>query len=354
MTEYLARDVGQVDKLWRPFATNKAAELRERGRARMQAELDELGIELLPNVWDPTATLATSRWHEQRADGVEQLLTERLAGCGTKHAAIVTCRRRCAPKLAEVGCGAWKICKACRGKRQRRMFARTAEAMRAASEGWAARAGRAAWYMLTLTVRHSGNAAQDAETIRLGWSDFWDWFCEHHRRALLGKHPPHITAHEMTNGRDAQGHYHLHCAFLFPRAGGRRVNYGACHRAWKRITRRLGNPSCILDFRTAQTANGKGSKEHKPEAAAAYLAKHSVPSYVAKSDTGSDLSDENLAHWLASTYGRRVIHTSDGFWLRYSRVCPCCVEKLHMLVGHRGAILSTWEQWSAAPHADDG
>lgn len=345
MTEYTARDWAQVEARWRPFADKHAALLEARGKALAEAKGPELAAS--GQARGERRRQARNAWHQSRADSMRRTLQDRLADCETKLAAIRTCTHRCRPSFRKMGCGQWKTCQICQKKRQRRMFARTSEAMRAHSADWRNRRLRSTWYMLTLTVQHSGDVQRDADVMRRSWRKFWRWFTDHHRDLYPeGWLPPHITAHEMTDGDDGLGHYHLHACFLHPRNGKAKVDYTACHAAWRRITTELGQPSCVLKFTTGQTKKGKQTESHTPEAAAAYLAKHSVPTYAVKSETGATLADDRLADWLAATYSRRVVHTSRKFWIRYTQLCPCCRSRVHLLIGPAAAMTATWEAWS--------
>jgi len=162
---------------------------------------------------------------------------------------------------------------------------------------------------------------------------------------MKGHAPQRVRVAEMTDGADNLGHVHYHVPFLFPRG---RVDYKKCHRQWRKITAELGNPSCILDFKSGENRQGYSSPE-----VAAYVAKHSVPTYVCKGEEVDTLSDDRAADWLCVTHNKRTIAASPHFFLPFVAKCECCGDKLNAIVLPIATAVVAWQAMTGEVEAGD-
>jgi hypothetical protein len=189
-------------------------------------------------------------------------------------------------------CGATMVCESCsaaRWAKHRRKLARAlAGHLNARVEVWR-RAGRPAYReprlaLLTLTLRHSGDARADRALLSLAWHRWRAWY-----RDKYGENLPYAWAPEYTPGRDGKGHVHMHVTTVLPWR-----NFDELRDAWKRATGAQGE-------RIHVSVKTRGVRD-----AAKYLAK-----YATKGVKG--LNVPHAAAWLRAQHGMRACSTSKAF-----------------------------------------
>lgn len=234
-------------------------------------------------------TIGRREYAAQRAASLGRRLQPRLAKCG--HVVLsAVCGNGVVADFPR-GCRLWWLCGKCRARRSHAMTRRITESLeRAVAEGPA----RARLRLLTLTVRHSGNVDEDRRALARGWRAFYKSL---HR--WLGRHA-YVGVWEVTPGRDALGHAHLHVAIVWPRF----VAYGRVRRLWLRAC----PESRRINIQTAQ----KGA-----HGCAQYLAK-----YMSKGVDTAGFTDDLKARIVASFYNARLVLTSWRFW--GPKTCDCC------------------------------
>lgn len=258
-------------------------------------------------------------WHVRRSQALARPLRERVESCGQGAPLVIECR--CGRTKVATSCGMHWLCPSCRPKRYRRLRARLAKSVRARAE-----ANARAWhlrgrpkgqrrepYMVTLTVRHTGDLLADRRTIQRGWECLRKWF---HKR--IGAFDYALTW-EVTPGEDGLGHVHAHAVALLPF-----FPYKKATAEWLRAT---GSPGA--NFAAPKTKDGKRLTGSRAAARAAeYIAKYASKGVAID---GDGFTPELAANVLDSAWGRRLCSTSHGFWLP-KPPCECRVCKERWLV----------------------
>ena len=210
------------------------------------------------------------------------------AGCGDPTTSQTQCG--CGRRWVERRCRQKWSCDRCRKRWCRRQRARMWQAM-------GGRTDRA--YLVTPTVRHSGDPAADWAKLQEGWRVFRRWLARH-----LGASPDYVRLWEATGGDDNRGHVHAHLVVY-----ARRIDYAAAVAAWRRAMHDAG---AVIDFRVVKN----------PKQAVRYVSK-----YVSKGVDLASMSAETGGKLEAAAYGRRMVSTSRGFFAPYvstCRRCACC------------------------------
>jgi hypothetical protein len=218
------------------------------------------------------------------------------ASCGTVHA-------------VEVGCGLTQWCEHCATRRarrtRRRLLAGIARAEREARREWSrgprVRGTEPRTALLTLTVRASGDAVRDRETITQGWVRLRAWLA---RRGL--RRVPYVLAWEVTDGAGAGPHVHAHAAVVWPRVPLRELA-----QEWVRAT---GG---------AAEEQGLDLRPSSPAKAAGYAAK-----YATKGMDPRHVSRETWLGWVKASASRRSYTTSRGLTASIDDPPrpPCCSQ----------------------------
>ena len=228
---------------------------------------------------------AKAKFHDARARTGGYAV--RVAKCckhgrACNHCGLVVLRR----------CGATLVCESCSSARwgkARRKLSRALQAhLNSRVAAWRRR-GRPAYHeprlaLLTLTLRHSGDAAADRELLSLAWHRWRAWYREKYAENL-----PYAWAPEYTPGRDGLGHVHVHVTTVLPWR-----DFDELRAAWKRATGAQGE-------RIHVSVKTRGVRD-----AAKYLAK-----YATKGVKG--LNVKHAAAWMRAQYGKRACSTSRGF-----------------------------------------
>ncbi len=209
-----------------------------------------------------------------------------------------------------VGCGLGAWCEVCSHRRNKRTRRKLLEGIARAE-----REGRRAWArgprlrgseprssLLTLTIRTSGDAIADRETITLGWKRLRAWLAKRGLRGL-----PFVLAWEVTDGENGHGaHVHAHAAVVWPWVSVRELAA-----AWVRATD------------GAAEAQGLDLNPSSPAKAASYAAK-----YATKGCDASSVSRETWVAWVKASASRRSFTTSRGLTtdLNDPNRPPCCAQ----------------------------
>lgn len=206
-------------------------------------------------------------------------------GCGEPTQAQVQCG--CARRWVEKRCGQKWSCKRCKKRWTRRLRARM----------WQAMGGRTdRCYLVTPTVRHSGDPSADWDRLQRGWRVFRRWLARH-----LDGAPEYVRLWEATNGRDDLGHVHCHAVVY-----ATRIDYGQAREAWRRAMR---DPDAVIDFQVVKNA----------KQAVRYVSK-----YVSKGVDLACMSPKVAGKLQAAAYGRRMVSSSRSFFAPYVAKCSRC------------------------------
>lgn len=277
-----------IERTWRPFAEKKAAEYEAR----------------------------KTDWHSARAKSLRRKLSEHLESCGSG-AVILRCARAYTAMPSK--CGKDCLCERCASWRAKQLGKKAklavAVAYKQEVERWQREGKQRGKHprvlLVTLTVRHSGSLDEDVGRLKQGWATWRAWL---HKR--LGRSVPFMVTTECTLGTRRDGHVHMHVVMVAPY-----FDWSDAHAAWKRATDGYGQNFDVSD--TGAT----------PRRAAEYVTKRNLAQasqraaiYAAKRADIAGLSEEGevFGRWLASIYGRRRVHTSQGWWVDRVSVCPCC------------------------------
>jgi hypothetical protein len=228
---------------------------------------------------------AKAKFHDARARTAGYAV--RVAKCCAKgraceHCGLVILRR----------CGATMVCESCSshrwGKHRRKLARALAGHLGSRVQAWRRR-GRPAYEeprlaLLTLTLRHSGDAVADRELLSLAWHRWRAWYREKYGESL-----PYAWAPEYTPGRDDLGHVHMHVTTVLPWR-----DFDELRAAWRRATGAQGE-------RIHVSVKTRGVRD-----AARYLAK-----YATKGVKG--LNVRHAAAWLRAQYGKRSMSKSRNF-----------------------------------------
>jgi len=248
-------------------------------------------------------------WHDQRASTLTQTFAARRDGCGLLRHVRAWCARCGEMHTFPVGCGLGAWCETCAHRRQKRTRKKLLEGIARAE-----REGRFAWSrglrargteprsnLLTLTIRDSGDAVRDRETISQGWRRLRAWLAKRGLRRI-----PFVLAWEVTDGANGP-HVHAHAAVVWPYVPIREL--GA---AWVRATE------------GAAEAQGVDLRAMSPAKASDYAAK-----YATKGCDPQHVSRETWAAWVRASATRRSFTTSRGLTTREDlrNRPPCCAEQ---------------------------
>lgn len=249
---------------------------------------------------------------DRRYKAIGRRLATRIDQCGTR-GKMVACACPNSSRFRSFGCRQWWLCAECRKQRQPRLGRRIREGLAArfaeASEAWPdTYEGRPRLVLVTLTVRHSGDLAEDRAAIARGWRRFYQRL---HRRVGAWSY---AGVWEVTPSDG--GHVHAHVACVWPW-----MPWGEQQQTermpWN--VRQLWLDSCPESERISFVADRKDEKASTPASVANYLGK-----YIAKGcDTGW-FTPELRAEIAATMYGKRSVFTSVRFWEKFTPLCPCC------------------------------
>ena len=162
--------------------------------------------------------LPVPKWHADRAEAQRQRWS-RLAECGATQV-VSTCECGAhVPRAQTIHCDHWRLCVACRGRRKQRYQARfNAGRGRAlkrlahlANRSRPSREGRWSEKMLTLTVPHSGSAADDIVELRRAWPLLRARIARYLKRrgAKEWRAVPYWRSLEITDSDRGHAHYHV-------------------------------------------------------------------------------------------------------------------------------------------------
>jgi hypothetical protein len=361
-----ARSVAEGSTWWDDFESRVAVGLNEhrsqwaKRAQRKERELAAFGAWHPPLVWtwgeERERELAAGRWHpplawstyyqlkaaarysSARADALSQTRMARASTCGARH---MTLRCRCGPMETATDCGQPWLCDRCRrryyGRTRRRTVAAVSAHVAEAAATWAAGpripGTEPRLVMVTLSVRHSGQAGRDRERIVRGWKRLRTWI--HSRigrfpfvmlwevtdgalaRLSVGPdeedwHPP-MAATEAASGP----HVHCHILALWPY-----FDWAPMAAHWKEC---IGDPGARAPFVTTGVHGPDGKRVRGPDGKPVRLDAKVVAKYAAKYATkGVQLgvtSPETAAEVVSAWYGKRRITVSLGFWRKRE---PCC------------------------------
>lgn len=247
-------------------------------------------------------------WHECRASSLTEPFASRRDGCGQRRHVRAWCASCGEVHAFPVGCGLGQWCETCAHRRNKRTRRKLLEGIARAE-----REGRRAWSrgprlrgteprtsLLTLTVRTTGDATRDRETITQGWVRLRAWLAKQGLRRL-----PFVLAWEVTDGENGHGaHVHAHAAVVWPWVS---IPEGAA--AWVRATDGAAEPQ------------GFDLKPSSPSKASSYAAK-----YATKGCDPSSVSRETWVAWVKASATRRSFTTSRGLTteLNDPNRPPCC------------------------------
>lgn len=164
---------------------------------------------------------ALNDWHRARASSLATRF-ERVDRCGEL---ILMAQHRDGRTVpVESSCGDWRVCHRCRERRRYRLQRDGEEVARLARQKYRLQTGR--WYrgpegrwserMVTCTVPHSGDVAEDARVYREAWPLFVRRFRRHFRRQRgVRESIPWRRALEVAHGGEGP-HFHGHVWMLSP------------------------------------------------------------------------------------------------------------------------------------------
>jgi len=278
--------------------------------------------------WAAKAEDTGSRWHKSRSLALGVSIAERVDECG-KDAIKLFNPQTGETKDKPTECRQ-RLCSACTSKRAKRMAGRIARAFKAHDQ-LQRRRFRRRW-MITLTVRHSGQAWLDARRLQAGWELLRSAYYARQKRAVKRARGKSATVNnkgfdfvrvlELAGGKKRTGHAHLHVVAYLPRWN----DWEWWQSAWRtclatsdaKLCADLGVtiPDDALGAGNVDFANNKAAEEAK---LANYISK--LASYIGKA--GEDLlqlDTQAAGEFLGEFVGRRWITTSAGFWpLEYAR-----------------------------------
>lgn len=251
-------------------------------------------------------------WSERAARAVGETRVRyalaRAAAARRKYSRkLAKCERR--GQRVKCGCRGWRgvhlyacrqhlVCTTCQRARARRLGARIRAGLEGAVSG--APYGHRL-VLLTLTLRHSGDIAEDRAALARGWRAFYKAL---YRRGW-GKFQ-YVGTWEVTPGEDGLGHIHAHVAVLWP------------WRDWS-VCRELWLDACPESERITFVGARRDGLQSSPKSVANYLAK-----YISKGVDGAEFTRELRARVVAGTYNTRWVFTSRRFWILFEPRCQRC------------------------------
>lgn len=276
-------------------------------------------------------------WHRARSESLRRGLVAKLRRCGSRELTCM-CRRCGVAHRVESRCDD-RFCFSCSrtfyGRLRRRLIHSSHAHMAGLNRAERGRLlrvetcehckkqhpeharGRSRPQLWTLTVAHDAStpAEETRATITKGWVRLRAWL-----QKQFGRSVPYALVWEWTRGSGSHGaHVHAHVLVLAPPLCWQRLS-----QAWQRATggrgAGVGHPRPL--------ARGRA---HRAQKAAASLSATSAATYIAKyASKGSAVLEGEEADavlladvWRAS-YARRRVTASQGWWLRTTRVSPCC------------------------------
>jgi len=251
--------------------------------------------------WKARAALPDLPWNlrtyaESRVRGIRRPLSERVARCNVR-GVMLRCACRGRRTMKWYGCRQHMVCSSCARARARRMTRRITEGLSAA----VARAERGRRLVLiTLTLRHSGDVAQDRKDLSDGWRGLYKAL---RRRGLAFDYAGVV---EVTPGEDGLGHVHMHIVALWPWISFKMV-------------RDLWLAACPRSERITFVGKRRDGRRSTAKSAAKYIGK-----YVSKGVQSADFTPELRADVLAAMYQARMVFTSQGFWQPFEPKCTSC------------------------------
>lgn len=302
-----------------PYRLQKAAELRERAKWA-QVELAAAGT------YSRREIARAGDWYNDRADSLEKPLAVKWRDCGTTIASFMTPEGEVIEK--PVGCNQ-PGCESCAQNRARRLYNRTIRGARAAidkqredrarikakfrrmkrrtrgqyaGKAWPGANGKRRLELVTLTIRHTGDVAQDAAILRDAWPLFrarW------HKRARFAF--TFSKFQELSPGQKRDGHVHWHMLAWLPPVCWRALHamwWGALNSAREKHGLEPVDSPGNLDFSTRQQDASK---------IAVYATK--AAAYASKSATDfTGLDPETVGAYLLGEWGQRSFTTSVGYF----------------------------------------
>jgi hypothetical protein len=216
------------------------------------------------------------------------------------------------------GCPRWRgvrwyacrqhlVCARCRIARSKRLTAKIATSI---GRRFAESPRGTLIVMMTVSVAHSGDVAEDRRELALSWERFRKSF--HERWGAFA----FVGTFEVTPGRDGLGHVHAHMLCLWPR-GKPGSGTAGDWRLERELWLQASPTSRRVDF----------SASNSPREAAGYVAK-----YVAKGVSSAEFDTVLAAKVCAGMYGKRWLLSSRRFFVSYSPVCSCCGLRVHRAV----------------------
>lgn len=225
---------------------------------------------------------------------------------------------------ASTECGQVWLCDRCRkryyGRLRKRARAAFAGHVRTAHSEWVRAGARAGQEprpaLVTLTVRHSGDAARDRERLVKAWTLLRKWVWKR-----IGKFP-YALLFEVTEGKVRRGeevltgpHVHAHALVVWPY-----FDWSEMAAQWKRAVR---DPDARAPYvsRTVKSRSGE-ALALSARRAADYAAK-----YATKGVQLGTMAPEMAANVIAGWYGKRRLTVSTHFWLPPPTCCKRCEER---------------------------
>lgn len=308
---------------------------------------------------------AVNPWHHGRSESLRRGLVAKLARCGTRE---LFCRCRRCGKGHEVPSRCddrfcFDCSRAFYGRLRRRLVHASHAHMAAAGnrerhvrlvvdtcrhcgrQHPLHAVGRSRPQLWTLTVSHGESATETRDRITQGWVRLRAWL-----QKQLGRSLPFALVWEWTRGSGEHGaHVHAHVLVISPplcwkrlseewqratrietgrevrfrtlKGGAVRVVRGA--RLFELVAGGVGHPSPRRDGQAHR--NRRAGAATSATAAATYIAKYASKGSAVLEGEDADVS--MLADVWRASYARRRVTASRGWWLRNTRVSPCCVAR---------------------------
>lgn len=180
-------------------------------------------------------------------------------------------------------------------------------------ERWArngARGLRPRFYLLTLTLAHSGSIVADRARLGAAWRRLYQ---HANARAWWSTY---AGAYEVTPGTDGLGHVHMHVVLL-----SSWVPYRELHDAWRSALRLRADEPHVLDIRQ-RLEDGRSVADVD---AASYVSK-----YVTKGVQPGEFTGQKAGELLVAFRGKRKVTTSSGFWRPTTR-CDTCAARYRLV-----------------------
>lgn len=332
--------LGSVDEALQPWRDAKVKHLRWRAGVPLTLRKTFAVVRLKggdrPLRFTAWTDYRRSAWHDARAGALERGLVRKIDRCGKQvHGVGCSCcralthsvRARCDDRFCDpcsrryfgrlqgdlVRAVTAHMAAARHEDRMRHTFhVKLGECEHCGKHHPAHGVGRARAQLWTLSVSHGCDAAETRARITKGWVRLRAWL-----HKLLGRAVPYALVWEWTEGDDGRAHVHAHVLVLAPPLCWRLLSL-----AWQRATEGWGG-----GIGHARPRKAGASGQVSAAAAARYMAK-----YASKGSGGVDRDGAYrgctnpvlLAEVWASGYARRRVTASRGWWVRVTRITPCC------------------------------